>query len=132
MRLITPPRPHPRLLPRAAGTFFRTMSLEERRAFARQEGIPFFIRWILLAQAGSFERCACCRSHAASPCTLLVHNDSSSRGLLPNAGVWCSRSRRTAWPPSPPDAWRQCTPARTFADVPGVATAAMRLQPLVY
>ena len=38
------------------GAFLRPMSKAERRAFARQEGIPFFIRWILFRHAAKYER----------------------------------------------------------------------------
>jgi hypothetical protein len=38
------------------GAFLHPMTKEERRGFARQEGIPFFIRWILFRQAANYER----------------------------------------------------------------------------
>ncbi|GAB4815213.1 hypothetical protein N2152v2_002259 [Parachlorella kessleri] len=38
------------------GVFLRPMTKEQRRAFAKREGIPFFIRWILFRQAAKHER----------------------------------------------------------------------------
>jgi hypothetical protein len=38
------------------GAFFRPMPRLQRKVFARQEGIPFFIQWILFWQAGKYER----------------------------------------------------------------------------
>ncbi|KAL4443864.1 hypothetical protein ABPG75_011601 [Micractinium tetrahymenae] len=40
----------------SVGVFLRPMSREQRRAFARQEGIPFFIRWLLFRQAAKYEK----------------------------------------------------------------------------
>jgi hypothetical protein len=37
--------------PTDVGTYFRTMDKAEFKGFARQEGIPFFICWILRLQA---------------------------------------------------------------------------------
>lgn len=33
--------------PNDVGAFFRTMGRDEFRVFAKREGIPFFVRWIL-------------------------------------------------------------------------------------
>lgn len=41
---------------RGVGAFFRPMSRPQRKAFAKQEGIPFFVQWILFWQAGKYER----------------------------------------------------------------------------
>lgn len=38
------------------GVMLRPMSREQRRAFAKQEGIPFFIRWLLFRQAAKHEK----------------------------------------------------------------------------
>jgi uncharacterized membrane-anchored protein YjiN (DUF445 family) len=40
----------------SVGVFLRALSREERRAFMRQEHIPFFVRWILNHQAAKYER----------------------------------------------------------------------------
>ena len=40
----------------SVGVFLRPMTKEQRRAFAKQERIPFFIRWILFRQAAKYER----------------------------------------------------------------------------
>ncbi|KAI3424132.1 hypothetical protein D9Q98_009492 [Chlorella vulgaris] len=40
----------------SVGVFLRSMSRAERRAFAKQEGIPFFIRWILFRRAAKYEQ----------------------------------------------------------------------------
>lgn len=38
------------------GVFLRALSREERRAFMKQEHIPFFVRWILNHHAAKYER----------------------------------------------------------------------------
>lgn len=40
----------------SVGVFLRPMSKAQRRAFTKQEGIPFFIRWILFRRAAKYER----------------------------------------------------------------------------
>lgn len=40
----------------SVGVFLRPMTKEQRRAFAKQEGIPFFVRWILFRQAAKYQR----------------------------------------------------------------------------
>ena len=44
------------MTPRDNGSMFRPMDADTRRAFARQEGIPFFARWIMFAQVRRYER----------------------------------------------------------------------------
>jgi len=38
------------------GTFFRPMSRQQQRAFAKQEGVPFFIRWLLWRHVAAYQK----------------------------------------------------------------------------